>query len=101
MDFGLTASLPNTAKVTADVSHGDQSSAVGFDGGAIDPFFDIKSLSASVDLVAYSKARILFGIKVVRIGNLDVAVSLQVPKITTTLTAAYGEHLSVLNAKCF
>lgn len=33
--------------------------------------------------------------EVVKVGKLDVAVSLQVPKITTTLTAAYGEHLLV------
>ena len=95
VDFGLTAGLPNTAKVSADVSNKDKSAAVGFDGGSIDPFFDVKSLSASVDLVAYSKAKISFGIEVVKVGKLDVAVSLQVPKITTTLTAAYGEHLLV------
>lgn len=96
VDFGLTAGLPDTAKITADVSNKDKSSAVGFDGGSVDPSFNIKSLSASVDLVAYSKAKISFGIDVVKVGKLDVAVTLQVPKITTTLTAAYGERLSTL-----
>lgn len=93
VDLGLTASLPNSAKVTADVKKGDGNSAVGFDGASFDPIFDVKSLTASMNLVAYSKAKIVFGIDVTKIGNLDVAVTLQVPKVTTTLTAAFGELL--------
>ena len=93
VDFGLAASLPNSAKVTADAKKGDGNSAVGFDGASFDPIFDVKSLSASVELVAYSKARILFGIEVTKIGKLDVAVTLQVPKVTTTLTVAFGKRL--------
>lgn len=93
VDFGLAASLPNSAKVTADAKKGAGNSAVGFDGTTFDPNFDVKSLSASISLIAYSKAKILFGIDVTKIGKLDVAVTLQVPKVTTTLTAAFGEHL--------
>lgn len=93
MDFGLAASLPNSAKVTADAKNADGNSAVGFDGASFDPIFDVKSLSASVELVAYSKARIVFGIEVTKIGKLDVAVTLQVPKVTTTLTVAFGKRL--------
>lgn len=89
VDFGLAATLPNSAKVTAHTK-GDGNTAVGFDGGSFEPLFDVKSLSASIDLVAYSKAKILFGIEVTKIGKLDVAVTLQVPKVTTTLTAAFG-----------
>lgn len=91
VDFGLVASLPNSAKVTADAKNSDKNSAVGFNGAQFDPIFDVKSLSASIDIIAYSKAKILFGIEVTKIGKLDVAVTLQVPKVTTTLTAAFGE----------
>ncbi|MCJ1260649.1 hypothetical protein MMC22_000511 [Lobaria immixta] len=92
VDFGLAASLPNSAKITADAKNKDKNSAVGFEGASFDPIFDVKSLSASIDLIAYSKARIVFGIDVTKIGKLDVAVTLQVPKVTTTLTAAFEEQ---------
>lgn len=93
VDFGLAASLPNSAKVTADIKNEGGNSAVGFNGATFDPLFDVKSLSTTVELVAFSKAKIEFGIEVTKIGKLDVAVTLQVPKVTTTLTAAFGEFL--------
>lgn len=93
VDLGLKASLPNSAKVTADAKNTDGNNAVGFDGASFEPIFDVKSLSASVEVIAYSKAKILFGIEVTKIGKLDVAVTLQVPKVTTTLTAEFGEPL--------
>lgn len=93
VDLGLKASLPNSAKVTADFKNKDGNNAVGFDGASFEPIFDVKSLSASVEVIAYSKAKISFGIEVTKIEKLDVAVTLQVPKVTTTLTAAFGEPL--------
>ena len=92
VDFGLAASLPNSAKVTADWENDGGNSAVGFQEATFDPLFDVKSLSATVELVAFSKAKIAFGIDVTKIGKLDVAVTLQVPKVTTTVTAAFGEN---------
>ena len=100
--FGLTSSLPNSAKVTADIKNEGGNSAVGFNEATFDPLFDVKSLSATVELVAFSKAKIEFGIEVTKIGKLDVAVTLQVPKVTTTLTAAFGEFrtpsISIISA---
>ena len=94
VNFGLTASLPNSASVQADVWN-RAGSAVGFDGGPlVEPSFDVKSLSASLQIVTYSQAKVSFGINVVKFGDFDVAVALQIPKVTTTLTAAYGENLS-------
>ena len=97
VDFGLNASLPNSAKVTADLKNKDGNSAVGFKDATFDPLFNVKSLSATVELVAVSKAQIKYGIDVIKIGKLDVAVTLQVPKVTTTLTAAFGEILQPSN----
>ncbi|MCJ1470173.1 hypothetical protein MMC07_008818 [Pseudocyphellaria aurata] len=93
VDFGLAASLPNSAKVTADVFNTrGGSSAVGFNETKFDSKIDFQKLSASISLVAYSKAKISFGIDVTTIGKLDVAVTLQVPKVTTTLTVEHNEQ---------
>ena len=92
MDFGIQASLPNSAKVIADVQKGDASGAVGFEGAGITPIFNVKSLTATVNLVAYSKAKISFGIDVVAVGHVNAAITLQVPKVTSTLTFVSGKN---------
>lgn len=90
-DFGLQAGLPDTAKLTADVTNPDSSSATGFDGVSVTPIFDVKSLSASVTVAAFSQPRLEFGIDITKIGHLDVAIEVQLPKVSATLTAEFSE----------
>ena len=90
-DFGLQAGLPDTAKLTADVSSPGDSSATGFDGFSVTPIFDVKSLSASVTVAAFSQPKLSFGIDITKIGHLDVAINVELPKVSATLTAEFGK----------
>lgn len=89
-DFGLQASLPNGAKVVADINNPDQSSATGWQESSLTPSFDVTKLSASITLAAYSQPKIAFGIELIEVGNVDVAVTMKLPQISSTLSAAYG-----------
>ncbi|KAI4242847.1 MAG: hypothetical protein LQ352_007157, partial [Teloschistes flavicans] len=89
MNFGLTASLPNTAVAIADIQNPTQSSATGFDGGQFDPSFNLTALSASVTVAAFSQPKLSFGIDITSIGHLDVALALKLPAVEATVAAAY------------
>jgi hypothetical protein len=92
VDFGLKASLPDSAKLTADIVNKDSSSATGFSGGSLDPNFDITKGSASITLTASSQPKLSFGIELVKVENVDVEVIVKLPEVSATLTAAYGTH---------
>lgn len=91
VDFGLSASIPNTAQLTADLKNPDSSSATGFSGGSLTPLFNVKDLSASITLGAYSKPELSLGVSLVKIGTADVDISVKLPEIDLTLTAAYDQ----------
>jgi len=92
IDFGLQAGMPDSAQVTADIQNPDSSSATGWSGGSLTPLFDIKKESASVKLAAFSQPKLAFGIELVKVGNIDVALTVKLPEVSVTLTAAYDEN---------
>ena len=95
INYGLSASLPNTAKLTADMEHPEDSSAVGFDS-AVTPIFDVEALSASITLTAFSQPKLVLGIDLDEIGHLDVAFPVKIPELSATLTATLSKsQLSV------
>ncbi|KAL9577879.1 MAG: hypothetical protein Q9212_006082 [Teloschistes hypoglaucus] len=91
MNFGLTASLPNTALAIADIQNPTQSSATGFDGGSFDRSFNLTALSASVTVAAFSQPKLSFGVDITGVGHLDVALALKLPLVEATVAAAYNE----------
>ncbi len=91
VDFGLQAGMPDSAQVTADIQNPDSSSAAGWSGGSLTPLFDIKQESASIKLAAFSQPKLAFGIELIKIGNVDVALTVKLPEVSATLTAAYDE----------
>ncbi|KAL8929157.1 MAG: hypothetical protein Q9172_000592 [Xanthocarpia lactea] len=91
MTFGVAASLPNTAAVVADFRHPDQSSATGFDGGKFDPSFDINALSADVTVAAFAQPKLSFGIDILKVGHLEIALGVKSPVVSATLTGGYNE----------
>ncbi|KAL8977887.1 MAG: hypothetical protein Q9205_006403 [Flavoplaca limonia] len=93
MAFGITASMPNTAAVIADVRHPRQSSATGFDGGVFDPNFDLKALSASVTVAAFAQPKLSFEVAITRVGKLGIALGVKSPVISATLTGGYSRSL--------
>ena len=90
-DFGLEASLPDGAKVVADVNNPDQSSATGWAGSSLEPFFEVTKLEASITLAAYSQPQISFGITLDNVGDVDVVLGMKLPEISSTLSADYGK----------
>ena len=90
-DFGLEASLPDGAKVLADVNNPDQSSATGWAGSSLEPFFEVTKLDASITIAAYSQPQISFGITLDNVGDVDVVLGMKLPEISSTLSADYGK----------
>ena len=87
MSFGITASMPNTAAVTADVLNPGQSSATGFEGGVFDPFFNLNELSASLTMAAFAQPKLSFEVSITRVGKLGIALGVKGPVISASLTA--------------
>ena len=90
MDFGLRASLPDSAKLVANIQNPESSSVTGFGGGSLTPLFDITKESASLTLSAFSQPELEFGIELIEIGKFDVGLTVKLPEVSVTLTAAYG-----------
>ena len=91
VDFGVQAGVPDSAQITADIQNPDSSSATGWSGGTLTPLFDIKRESASVKLAAFSQPKLALGVELIEIGNFDVALTVKLPEVSVTLTAAYDE----------
>lgn len=89
-DFGLEASLPDGAKVVADITNPGQSSAVGWAGSSLQPTFEVTKIEASIKLAAYSQPKVSFGITLDHVGDVEVVVELKLPEISSTLAALYG-----------
>ena len=90
--FGLSASLPDTAKIVADVSDPGQSSATGFDAANVDPIFDVEALSAKVTVAAFTQPKLFFGIELTKVGQFDVNLAVKLPVVSATLEAAFSEY---------
>ena len=88
--FGVDASLPDGAVVTADYSDHGASSASGFDAVQLTPMFRLDNASASVTLGAISKPEITFGFKMTHIETVDIGVGFNLPEVNVTLTAVSG-----------
>lgn len=93
VDFGLQATVPDSAQIVADYSNSGASTATNFSGGQLTPKFDIKNGSASVTLSAFSQLGINFGVDLFKLGAVTVTVTVKLPEISTTLTANYGKYL--------
>lgn len=90
VDFGLEASLPNNAKVIADITNPSSSSATGWQGTSFKPNLEVTKLSASLTLAAFSKPKLSFGIELVKVGQVDVGLTMKLPEISSALSAEYG-----------
>ena len=99
-DFGLEASLPNGAKVVADISNPDQSSATGWSGSSLDPIFEVTKIEADIKLTAYSQPKLEFGITLDHVGDVEVVVGIKLPEISSTLSVGYGESPLRLPSHC-
>ena len=102
VDFGLEATLPDGAMITADISNPGQSSATGWVGSSLDPIFEVTKLEADITLAAYSQPKVEFGITLDNVGDVAIVVGVKLPEISSTLSAVYGESpLHALASYCF
>lgn len=93
VDFGVNASLPDTAQIIADYENNAASSADGFGSSQLMSMFRINNESASMSLSAFSQPEITFGIDLTKIAHVDIDVTFQLPGFNTTLSADYGSCL--------
>ncbi|KAL8787172.1 MAG: hypothetical protein Q9213_002388 [Squamulea squamosa] len=90
--FGLEAGLPNNARVVADINNPDRSSATGWEGGSLTPTFQVTKLDTSINLAVYSQPKIAFGIELIKVATADVALTMKLPEISSTLSATYDPN---------
>lgn len=90
VDFGVDASLPDSAQIVADYNNHGASSATGFNETQLTPLFNLNNGSASVTLSATSKPAIKFGFVLNHIGNVDVDVTFSLPEASVTISAVAG-----------
>ena len=91
LDFGLKASIPNGAQLTADFGHADQSGAKGWEGAKLDPVFDLKALTSAVKFAAANQPMLVFGVEIVKVAQFDVELNLKLPQVQATFTGIYNE----------
>ena len=87
---GMTASLPGTAKLSVDGAHYEQSSAVGFEGFVVDPVFELESLSQPIEFSLAAKPKLTFGVSIVNVADLDIALVINLPELQAKITRKYG-----------
>ena len=90
VDFGLNTAIPNGAVANLVIAGSTLSSATGFQGSILQPQIAVKSISASVNVAAYSKPAINFGIELDNIGKASAQLSLKLPEVSSSLTASYN-----------
>ena len=94
--FGIDASLPDSALIKADYQNHGASSASGFDSAKLTPMFRLNNASASVTLSATSKPAIKFQFELEDIGNVDMAVRVNLPEASVTISAVSGTSLPLM-----
>ena len=90
VDFGLKSTIPDSANAVLNLVGSGQSGATGF-SSSLDPVFDVKELSASVTLSAYSQPKLSVEIDVTKVGSAEASLSMKLPEVSVTLEADYEE----------
>ena len=86
----MSASLPDSAMITADYSNHNASSATGFEATELTPMFQLNNASASVTLSATSQPAIRLEFDLKHVGGVEVDLSVNLPEASVTLSAVTG-----------
>ena len=89
IDFGLGLNVPDSANIHADIMNPESSTAQGLSGD-ITPLFDLKSITATVQLAAFASPKLSFGVELTEIGTLDIALTFKMPQVDVKFIAAYS-----------
>jgi len=90
IDFDLEARVPDTAKFTVDVMNQNLSTADGFRCD-VNPIFDVKAFSATIQLAAFAQAVLSFGVEVEKVGKWDVELQFKMPQLATKMIAGHSK----------
>lgn len=93
VDFGVNASVPDSARIVADYHSQAASSVTGFDASDLTPSFHIGNESATISLSAYSQPEIKFGLDLHAVGNVDMVLAVKLPELNASFTAESGTFL--------
>ena len=93
VDFGVNASVPDSAQIVADYRSQAASSVTGFDASVLIPSFHIDNESATISLSAYSQPEIKFGFDLHAVGNVDMVLAVKLPELNVSFTAESGTFL--------
>ena len=100
VDFGLQATIPDSARIVADYGNRGASTATGFSGGELTPIFGVPNASVSVTLTAFSQLTIDFGVDLTDLGTVGVSLIVKLPEVSATLTAKLGGFISLISFSC-
>ena len=93
VDFGVNASVPDTAQIVADYYGQAASSVTGFDTSDLEHSFHIGNESATVSLSAYSQPELTFGFILHKVAEVDVTLGVKLPELNASFTAESGMFL--------
>ena len=89
VDFGVSATIPDSASAKLDLSGASSSKAKGWDA-KLTPLFNVSALSASVTVAATSKPSLDFALELINIGKAKLGLALDLPEVSSTLSAKYA-----------
>ena len=90
VDFGVNASVPDSAQIVADYHGQSASSVTGFDASDLTHSFHIGNESATVSLSAYSQPELKLGFELVEVAKVDVTLGVKLPELSANFTAEAG-----------
>ena len=93
VDYGVNASVPDTAQIVADYYGRAASSVTGFDTSDLQHSFHIGNESATVTLSAYSQPELTFGFELAKVADVDVTLTVKLPELNANFTAESGMFL--------
>ncbi|KAL9134514.1 MAG: hypothetical protein Q9175_004305 [Cornicularia normoerica] len=93
VEFGVNASVPDSAQIVADYKNQEGSSVSGFDSLELTPMLHINNESASMTLSTFSQPEIKFGIDLFMVGHVDMILVINLPEFTANLSAQNGTCL--------
>lgn len=93
VEFGVNASVPDSAQIVADYTNHQGSSVSGFDSLELTPILHINNESASMTLSTFSQPEIKFEIDLINVEHVDMTLTINLPELTANLSAQYGTCL--------
>ena len=93
VDFGVNASVPDSAQIVADYYGQAASSVTGFDTSDLRHSFHIGNESATISLMAYSQPQLKFEVELVEVAEVDITLEVKLPELNASFTAESGIFL--------